>query len=234
MFTSIGATRVSEHAYRQVLRLLENGQLKPGDRLPSERELVEKLGVSRNSVREALRMLETAGIVKVTQGRATYITSTARVSGPQDFWARWLTANQSQVLDLLDLREALELKCVAWAAQRATAADIERIVAAHAALLLLVDSGEAEAMAQADLEFHAAIGAAVHNPLFVSLVPGILEALHHSRVAIFGLAGRATESCREHAAIVRAIEAADPEAATQAMQQHMQSTRATVATLNER
>ena len=116
-FTSVRSRRLSDDAVEQFVRLVRTGRLQPGVRLPSERRMVELLGVSRSSYREAVRILETMGIITVSPGRGTWICADSdrravRLGNP------WLAMHERDVMDLLELRQILEVRAVALAAER--------------------------------------------------------------------------------------------------------------------
>jgi len=128
---TIKRTQRSEEIRRQIEDAIKNGDFGPGERLPSERELVETFGVSRVSVREAIRSLEALGFVRVYQGRGAFVTD--RRSGLGEPMARWLDLHRDEVLELLGVRGALDEYAAQLAVEHDDPARVAEITAAHEA-----------------------------------------------------------------------------------------------------
>ena len=122
MFQPIVSDRLSDKAVGQIKALIEEGRLKPGDKLPSERALMKLLSVSRASLREAFRVLEALGLIEVRTGIGAFVVQTDAGALPNE-WTTLLMNTQQEMFDLLDVREALEAKAAALAAQKASAED---------------------------------------------------------------------------------------------------------------
>src|SRR6266516_6435732 len=135
--TTIKRTQRSEEVRLQIERAIRSGDFAPGDRLPSERELVETFGVSRVSVREAIRSLEALGFVRVYQGRGAFVTD--RRSGFGEPMARWLEMHRGEVLELLGVRGALDELAAASTVEHYDAEKVRAIVAAHEAFSAAVE-----------------------------------------------------------------------------------------------
>ena len=138
---------------------LAAGTWEIGERLPSEAELARQLGVGRSTVREAIRVLVHAGLLETRQGAGTFALAHA---GAAEWEGRLRSA---ELLEVCELREALELQAARLAAARRTPADLERIEMALAARDRLADEERGEAFVDADLAFHRAVVAAAHNAL---------------------------------------------------------------------
>src|SRR5438128_5858138 len=126
--TTIKRTQRSEEVRLQIEGAIRSGDFAPGERLPSERELVETFGVSRVSVREAIRSLEALGLVRVYQGRGAFVSD--RRSGLGEPLARWLDLHRHEVLELLAVRGALDGYAAQLAAEHFDPAKVADIVAA--------------------------------------------------------------------------------------------------------
>lgn len=148
-------------------RILE-GSLRPGQRLPPERELAEQLGVSRPSLREGLRKLASRGLVRSRQGGGTFVTDRLQ-SSFVDPWKQLLESHPDLRGDLLEFRHMLESHAAALASQRANAVDLEAIGVAWRRLEQAYEEDDLEGCAEADVAFHQAIAEASHNALIAHL-----------------------------------------------------------------
>ncbi|MBY8886719.1 FadR family transcriptional regulator [Streptomyces sp. PTM05] len=184
---------------------------KVGDRIPTEHVLAEQLGVGRNTVREAVRVLVHAGLLESRQGQGTFVRSTADPS------AVLRGMKQAGVRDVLELRIALETEAARLAAARRTPEDLRAL---RAALDALRSHGEAPredaartAQAEDDIDFHTRVVAAAHNGALTEVYgyfsSSVREALHSS----LGRLGMPPIGLAAHTAVVDAIESGDPQAA---------------------
>ncbi len=227
-FTSLHSRRLSDSAVEQFVRLVRTGRLVPGARLPSEREMVDLLKVSRSSYREAVRILETMGIIRVIPGRGTWVCADAerravRLGNP------WLAMHERDVMELLELRQILEVRAVALAAERGTELDFERIEEALEDIKAAVASGRPGDMVDADTAFHLALAEASGNRVLASAVSDLYRHLEETRRAMISIPGRATRMSPEHADMARAVCSRDPEAASRTMLQHVRRVEREVA-----
>lgn len=212
--------RLSEGVVNELLTAVRTGQFNPGEKLPSERELSQAFGVSRVSVREGLRVLELLEVIVVRQGKGAFIvTPDVRPGG--GLLRRWLLAHREGVFELLEVREALEARAAASAADLATTVVLP-VVAEQADLATLV---------QADIAFHTAVADASGNAVLASLIRELNGVLEESRFAMFALPGRPMISHSDHSRIVQAIEQRDPEGAQTTMRDHIRRTRDEIAQL---
>jgi DNA-binding FadR family transcriptional regulator len=228
--TAEGANaRLYENIAHALEQAIEVGRYKPGERLPSERELVETFGVSRVSVREAIRALEALGFVKVYQGRGAFVTD--RRSGFGEPLARWLELHRDEVLELLNVRGALDALASAEAATSGNKGKkLAAIEAAHKAFGEAVathaDTGDIVA---ADVAFHLAIAEASGNRLLYDLLSDLHFYLSESRHAVLAPPDRPAHSAVDHGAIVDAIRAGDADRARAATANHIDSVRRLVS-----
>ncbi|BAQ11266.1 transcriptional regulators [Bacillus sp. OxB-1] len=223
MFVELQHTRVYEKIVEQIRGLIENGTLKPNDRLPSERELAQELGCSRTSLREACRVLESEGLIVSKAGGGRFVqevdqrlTLTYQVN-PVDLLER------TAVMHFLEAREALEPKIVEHASERATEEDIVKIENALQAMKEKLKYPEEKV--EADSNFHLALAEATHNFVFVSMMEMNLHLYRQVRKQTLKSADRYSESLQEHKEILDAIKAGDKNRAIQAMQNHLQHLR---------
>ncbi len=226
--TSVKRIQKSHEVRRQIERAIDRGDFVASERLPSERELVEMLGVSRVSVREALSSLEAIGLIEIHQGRGCFVADGR--SGYLDPAARWLAHHKDEVLDLLGVRGALEEFAVRSAVERRHERQLERIVAVERefATAAAADEQDTARLVELDIEFHDAIAEASGNRLLRDLLRDLNDYLGESRHAALAPVGRPAKSATEHAAIVDAIEARDAQVASAALARHIDSVRLTI------
>jgi GntR family transcriptional repressor for pyruvate dehydrogenase complex len=202
----------------RLLSLITEKHLRPGDKLPPERELAGMMQVSRPSLREALQALALMNIIEIRQGDGTYVTSLKPelLVEPLNFI---FTLDASTLFGLFEARKIVEVGLVALAAQRITA---EEIVALEICLAKSVQAAaDPDAFLQADLELHKKIAAAARNPLLQRFMDSISQLGLASRARTNYIPGLTQQSAEDHRAIVAALKTRDPEAAQQAMLQHL-------------
>lgn len=221
-------TRISDAiAVELETRILE-GSLKPGDRLPAERELAIELGVSRPSLREAIQKLVSKGLVATRHGGGTVVTD--RLEAPfVDPWQQMLAGHPMLQSDLIEFRHMLEGEAARLAAARATDADIERIDAAFAALDTAYAGDDITICIDRDVTFHQAIAEASHNVLIGHLTASLLRVIHghvSSNLAFLHAdAAKWAQLKLQHRAIQQAICAHDSMAAVAAAREHIDFVR---------
>jgi GntR family transcriptional repressor for pyruvate dehydrogenase complex len=234
LFTPVSTGRVSADIVEQIKQAIQEGRLTPGDQLPSERELTKQLGVSRVSVRDALRMLEAYGLIEVRVGArgGAFVTAPApNLVG--EGMAHMLLLASVAPSDVTELRLIFELALLPLACERRTDEDLEDLDA-------ICDRAEATLQAGAydvalSAEFHTRLAGATHNnaiALFAESFQGpLLASLRHAqRVAPeMGKAG-----LLEHRAVVDAIRARDADAARAVMSEHLERTARRVRSTSAR
>jgi GntR family transcriptional regulator, transcriptional repressor for pyruvate dehydrogenase complex len=215
------AAPLTEAAIERVRNLIMSGRLQPGQRLPAEAELSAELGVSRSSLREAVRGLVTAGVLDVRRGDGTYVTSLTPPLLLTGIGAAVELMGDDSVLDLLESRRLIEPAVTALAAERSTAGDqaemrlhIERLAAASAH----------EDLIRHDTDFHAAVARSSRNAVLASLLTGLSSGTVRTR-AWRGImdADANQRTVEEHRAILAAVEARDPRRAEAAALLHVSS-----------
>ena len=204
-------------------RLILDGELKPGDRLPSERELGELLGVSRVSIRQALHELEGRRLIDRRPGRGTVVLSTAATGDVGDAISALMTSTSHSTIELarvMELRSVIEPPIAALAATRVTDRDLEQ-------LRLLVEEMEHEddlgRYTQLDRAFHQAISVYSHNPLLSQLTEVIATQIAPSRRKGLQTAARRRTSTAAHRRIFEAIARRDPAAAETEARAHLET-----------
>lgn len=204
-----------------------NGELKPGDKLPPERELASQFNVSRTSVREALKTLEMNGIIEIRQGGGSFIKTSEVQVLSDELSTTVVQAEGNLVYEMLELRRALEVEAASLAAQRATSEDLEKI--RQALEQLAVSSKEVEAGIQADLHFHLQIVQATHNTLLINLVQTLTEHMEDTIRATRGHRfmdpSRYEDTFNEHKDIYVAIASGNVSEAKRLMEEHISRIR---------
>lgn len=209
---------IADQVADQLRKLIAEGRYKPGDRIPSERELAARLGVGRPAVREALRELRAQGLL--TTGRGAQGTTVAAM--PQPSFAAplgpLLGEGAERIIELMEIRSAVEIEAAGLAARRATIEDLHR-------LSVLLGHPQEGLTAEQDVAFHAAIAQATHNPLFERVIREPVQILHDHMAAILNAyykePGGAVTLHQQHEAIRQAIAAGDEQKARQAMRKHL-------------
>jgi GntR family transcriptional repressor for pyruvate dehydrogenase complex len=235
-FQSIQQRSVVDTIIDTFRQALVNGELKPGQKLPSEAELVQQFGVGRSAIREAMKVLQALGVVKIQQGNGTYIVDkpSPMMLSPLVF-AVMLESGMSN--ELVELRRLMEIGYCELAAQNATADDWDRIettAQAHADYAGQPDP-DVERLAWLDLEFHRSILDASHNALVIRLAHAIEELFFASmRNAYIAVADNLEKSVQWHRGIIRAIRAHDSAEIRQAVEDSLTYWREDVKKLGTR
>ena len=221
-FKQIKNNKVYEQIIEQIREMIYEGELKKGDRLPSERQLKMDLGVSRASIREAFSALEMIGLIESRPGEGTFI----RDSFDEDIFnplSLILLLNDNVAEELLELRRVLEIDCVKLAAARATEADIEELQSYIDDLLS--SSGYEEKSIKADKMFHYTIARASGNKVLLFFMRSISEAMDfhikNTRTKLVSKEETMTDFAEQHQLIFKALKAQSPKKAAAEMKNHL-------------
>jgi len=222
--------KLSDEVFARLKLLIENGELKAGDEMPSERELMERFGVGRPAIREAMQALAGKGLVEISHGeRARVLQVTAESIFRQvDLPAKLMLSGSADSLEhLKSARIFFERGMVREAAGKATADQIAELrdrLARQSENL-----GNSEAFINADMAFHQYIAQISGNPIFAAVSEAMLGWLksYHTEMLIW--TGRENYTLAEHEEIIRAIEKGDPDLAEKAMIKHLERSRALYA-----
>ncbi len=218
MFKPIKKTRVYEEIVAKIKDMLEKGRLKSGDQLPGERELSEVFQVSRSSVREALRTLETQGFLESRQGDGTYIASKPVESLVSPLASAIFSEKDSQ-MELFEMRRLIEPQLAYLAAERATQ---EEIAMMEQALVLQEEAvARGETGTDVDKSFHYIMAKATKNKVLLRLTDSMRDLLAESRDKYLQVEGRPDKSILRHRQVLDAIKARDGELAAQVMLEHV-------------
>ena len=212
-----------ETAYR-IRRLIAERGLRPGDKLPSERELTKMLGVSRTSVRSALKELEATGIAEISAARGTFVSMDGSKSIVTSIQG-WFEANRLSLPELIEFRRALEPAVAAAAAQHRAESDLQLLSGQVEAMRRSVRSNDAPGFSRADNAFHRQIAVASNNRLFLIMADATGETLRLYREAAARLGpAMLRRSLQDHGAILDAIVRGEPDGARDAMLRHIVET----------
>ena len=223
VFQSVGTKEsLVNQVVANIQQLVADGRLMPGMKLPPERELAERFGVSRTVLREAVRILVAKGLLETRHGVGTVVRqmTSDQFLEPLNFLLQTYDISIDQ---LHHVRSILEVGIVRVAALAATAADLaelERIVNDMESTL-----GDIERFVQLDDEFHRQLAQATHNPLLAILAESIGSIMHEVRVQVHHFTMIYATTIPDHRQIVAGLAAADPEVAAQAMQRHVDHAR---------
>ena len=223
VYRTVRTSRLYEQIVQQIEDSILKGALRPGDQLPSERDLAQRFGVSRTAVREAVKALCEKGLVEAYSGRGTFITDgTSRVIRQSlDLIVR--IGQREGSAHLSELRQMLEPQIAALAATRVE----EQLLATMREAVVTMDSSlhDPAAYIEADLDFHLALAEAAGNPLVLSLLDSIVVLLREQRRRIFDVDGGPERGQFHHKRILEAIEQRDPERTRTAMRDHLEQVR---------
>jgi GntR family transcriptional repressor for pyruvate dehydrogenase complex len=216
MKSSDGVT--AEMVVQHVRGLIERGELRPGDRLPAERELAVQLGVSRPSVRAGLRSLSAIGVLQTRHGAGTFITDGPPTLGSEPL--SFLAALHGFTRDeMFEARRALEVGVAALAAERSNDEHIATIAEEVTGMFASLD--DPQAFLIHDIRFHRSVAEASGNPILASLVEMVSALFYEQRRKTAQHARDLKESAHLHRAIYHAIRAHDPKRASLAMSEHL-------------
>lgn len=211
---------VADQVAKKILDLVRTGNLKPGDQLPTERDLSQMLQVSRPSVREALRGLQILGVVKTRQGGGAYISSldAADLLGPLQVL---ITLNTQNIEALTQVRVMIDGGIARLAAKQLNDADLARLAAIVTVQKKLLS--DPIGFRVSDLEFHRTIAESTGNPFMVRVSHSLYVLGTEYRRIASDRPGVLKQSRDDHVAIVKALTARDPDAAAAAMETHIRN-----------
>jgi len=220
--TRIERTSIKELALEQLRRYIQSGAIKPGERLPAERVLSERLGVGRSSVREALKVLEAIGLIESRVGEGTFLVEQSGATIGRTIGLSLATWGGA-IVEIIAARSMLEVEAARAAAERATAAEIQ----AMEAELARMEASHADfpAYLAADMHFHRLIGRATHNAIVAQITDTLISMLeealregHADQLPMFA------EGSATHREVFDAIARHDGTAAADGMRRHLEFT----------
>jgi GntR family transcriptional regulator, transcriptional repressor for pyruvate dehydrogenase complex len=223
MYKTVQTFRLYEQIVEQIEQSILQGQLKPGDQLPSERELAQAFGVSRTAVREAVKALREKGLVEAYSGKGTFVTNGTSQAIKQSLDLMMRIGQPGNLAQLEEVREILEPDIAALAATRA---EDQHLATMREAVAVMDRSQQhPNAYIEADLDFHLSLAEAVDNPIILSLLDSIVGLLREQRMKIFSVEGGPARGQYHHKRILAAVEQRNADAARDAMREHLQQVR---------
>ena len=210
--------RLSDQVIEKLVARIGSGELRPGDMLPPEPQLMKRFGVGRSSIREAMGALELLGLISVRPGQGTRITDI--MDAPGSIGLSLITMGREKVSELVEARTELEATIARLAALRATEDDTAAIGKQHETLVQARKRGRR--LINADWEFHAAVARACHNSVLIRFFSELRQPVRHwmEQKAKYDWGYDQVEE--EHEAILKAIQDHDPDAARVLMKAHIQ------------
>lgn len=215
---TIKKTSVINEIVARIMKEISSSEYAIGDKLPTERELCEELGVGRSSVREALRMLQAHGVIDIQQGRGAFVRSK---DGRTDETAQaWFAQHRFQLEDFMEVRMAIEPLAVKLAIERAKDDEIARIGEILSKFEEATLADDVEKLASYDEALHGAIFAATHNALLIAIHDKVAEAFREYRSHSFSAHG-GRSALEPHQLIFHSLVARDTKGAVRAMKRHL-------------
>ena len=221
-FSPIKRRMVYDELYDQIVSMISKGELKPGDKLPPERELAKQLKVSRQSIREALKKAETQGLVEVRHGEGTFVLSMV------SHWMEeplliMITEEVGKVNEFHEIRKLLEVWCARKAAEVATTRELKKLKKELVEMEKAIES--LQPFGRLDFDFHLSIVEASHNTLMLHMFTS-LKRVFEFKYKISRIAKNFPEKHRilhmQHQEVYEAIKSRNPELAEQKMEEHLQ------------
>ncbi|HEY6873522.1 MAG TPA: FadR/GntR family transcriptional regulator [Geobacteraceae bacterium] len=221
-FKPIKPKKVSSQIADQIRSSILAGEFSPGDKLPPERELAEMFGVSRPSVREALNILASAGLVESYQGGGTVVKSLVETTTGSPL-SELIKGEQERALDVIEVRKCMEAWTAYYAAQRALPDDLRRLDGIVADMERNLDGFKPSQ--DLDAHFHIVIAQATHNIVWLHLMQSIFDAMKEFQRSVWRAVYLTDEDHRNlfvhHREVLEAIRAKDPERARDVMLKHL-------------
>ena len=216
-----GNNALSVRIADRLAEMIVHGRFAPGDKLPSEPELSHELNVSRTTLREALRILSTRGLVEVRRGVGTFVTESRNIHADYDV-LRIRNTNVS-TKDLYEMRLMFEPQAAYYAALRASSEELNEIFRCCALNDQMIRSADPQ-WDETEQKFHNAIASATHNPFITALLPVFNRAIHHGILLANEAPEVAEMTLHDHRVLVQYIRERNPEGAKTAMQLHIINT----------
>lgn len=228
MYEEVRYGRLYEQIVEQIEKRILNGELKPEDKLPPERELSKQFGVSRTAVREAMKALTLKGLIVVHPGRGTFVTDDTSTAVRHSIDLLVRIGNEDNIRHLVEVREILEPEIASLAATRATDEHIAAMQEAVDAMDKAMD--DPDAFIEADLDFHLTLAQGTDNALIPVLIDTLVDLLREHRKHAASVEGGLERGQPFHKIILDAVKNNDPDAARESMRAHLQQIRKDIET----
>ncbi len=216
---SITKVRLSDQVFEALKRMIVEEGFSPGEKFHSENELTTMLGVSRSSLREAVRLLEVSGYVTVKHGKGIFVSDPASVG--RKAFEEWLHENETSLSEHFEIRLIIDPKAAACAALKADASDIARLRDICARFKRGVETGDTADIIKTDEQFHLSLAKSTKNKTLYMIMKTMTQSLPEGWISSLHVPGRMEKTITEHCAIVDAIEARDAARAERSMAEHL-------------
>lgn len=223
----LNKTLLPQTVAREIQTMIQSGVLKPGEKIQSQRELSEKFGVSRASLREALLTLETLGMVKTEAGRGTFVTGPAeRAAGPAANMAPWRYSQSYSAFDVFQTRALLEGEIAKLAAGRLTQRQLDEMEQATETMERSWEKQDVISNVESDLQFHSTIVSACSNVMLQALYQTVRELITETQRQPIPITdpARMRKSIAEHRRVIEALRLNDGNLAKAEMEMHIRNT----------
>lgn len=218
---SISRKKLSTIIANQILQLIRDGTLKPGDRVPTEKKLIKELSVSRTAVREGMKSLEMMGIIEIYPGQGTFVSKNRKTS---NLILHLLRSDEkikkNILLDLLELRQILEVGIVDIVAKKGTKEDFSKL--RKSIELHRIDIEKDKHPSHGDLAFHRLLAASTHNKMIIDFYEGIYDLIKGSLIFTGDVKKNRIIGFKFHEKIYNAIIKKDSKLAREAMRNHIE------------
>lgn len=211
--------RLSERVIEAIREMIVEDNFNPGDKFYSENELTKKLGVSRSSIREAVRILEATGLVTVQHGKGIFISDSMKQE--MEAFSSWLKNNETALIEHFDVRLIIDPKAAAAAAENADENDIFHMEEVCNDFLLKTKENNTAGLIKCDEEFHRLLAKSTKNKTLYFVMKTMTNSLSEGWISSLHVPGRIEKTVGEHKAILEAIKKGDPKSAEQAMIEHL-------------
>jgi len=221
-FRSVARERsLSDKVTEQITEAIISRQVRPGERLPSERELGARFNVSRTVIREAVRSLVARGLVRVTSGRGVEVSEvgSGNVAASMKLMVRGYEGLSYEKVS--EVRSAVEVQTAGLAARRATPEDIERLRQLCDEHQVNLDKGDIEGASECDFQFHRELVRASGNELLIAMLDSISDVLREVRHQAMVQPHVSEDGLKAHRRILKAVSSGDPKVARDAMARHL-------------
>ncbi|MCR8635194.1 FadR/GntR family transcriptional regulator [Paenibacillus radicis (ex Xue et al. 2023)] len=205
-----------EQVVLQIESLIESGKWSVGTRVPPELELMQQFDVSRNTLREAIRALVHAGLLKTRQGSGTFVSSSSVLGAALN-----RRIQKSNILETLEVRHALEREAAQLAAIRRNEEDLDRLRMCIAACQAAADAKDLQAYAESDIKLHQAIAEATHNSVLIDLYEHMTESLQASVHNLVEITSHTDSDQKIHSKLVAAIIEQNTDQAVEAVNEYI-------------
>jgi GntR family transcriptional repressor for pyruvate dehydrogenase complex len=210
---------IVQQVQNRMLRLIEDGTYKPGEKLPVEKDLCQQMSVGRGTVREAFRLLQARGYVEIKPGRGAFVAE--HIPDGNGGAVEWLIQNEATLRDAIEVRHDLEPLAARRMAEKGSSEAIQRLETLHSQLLEAIQRQDTARIAQLDEDFHSAILEGTGNQLLIAINQQIILGMKVFRHKTFQVPQNILNVVQPHMQIMRTIQNRDGEGAEAAMRSHL-------------